>query len=282
MPSLTIPAPAKLNLFLHIIGRREDGYHLLQTVFQFLDYSDTLTFSSRSDAIIQLNTPIPNVPAEQNLIVRAAKLLQNHTGINTGADISLEKRLPMGGGLGGGSSDAASTLLALNKLWNTQLSLPELAKLGLQLGADVPVFVEGFAAFAEGVGEKLQPVYPQEPWYLVITPPTHIETAKIFQHTRLTRGTSAIKVAAFETGGHTIPFKNDCESVVRSLSPEVDTALIWLSQFGDAKMTGTGACCFIACNSKEEAEQRLKQSPYAGFVAKGCNVSPAHLALKNN
>lgn len=277
--TLTLPAPAKLNLFLHITGRRPDGYHLLQTVFQFLEQADTLHFSRREDGIIALAPDIPGVPAESNLIMRAARLLQTHTGCRTGADITLEKRLPMGGGIGGGSSDAATTLLGLNRLWGLDLPLDTLATLGLQLGADVPVFVRGHAAWAEGVGESLTPVDLPEPWYLVLTPPAHISTADVFRHPQLTRDTPAITVAAFLGGGLARSVRNDCENIVRQLSPEVDAALTWLARHGTARMTGTGACCFVACPDRATAEHLLATSPLPGFVSKGCNRSPAHVAL---
>lgn len=277
--TLTLPAPAKLNLFLHITGRRPDGYHLLQTVFQFLEQADTLHFSRREDGVIALAPDIPGVPAESNLIMRAARLLQTRTGCRTGADITLEKRLPMGGGIGGGSSDAATTLLGLNRLWGLDLPLDALATLGLQLGADVPVFVRGHAAWAEGVGESLTPVDIPEPWYLVLTPPAHISTADVFRHPQLTRDTPAITVAAFLGGGLARSVRNDCENIVRQLSPEVDAALTWLARHGTARMTGTGACCFVACPDRATAEHLLATSPLPGFVSKGCNRSPAHVAL---
>ncbi len=279
MNRLTLPAPAKLNLFLHITGRRPDGYHLLQTVFQFLQRADTLHFDHREDSVITLTPDIPGVPAESNLVVRAARLLQAHAGCRAGADITLEKRLPMGGGIGGGSSDAATTLLGLNRLWGLNLALDTLATLGLQLGADVPVFVRGHAAWAEGVGETLTPVDIPEPWYLVLTPNAHISTADVFRHAQLTRDTPAITVAAFLGGGLAQSVRNDCENIVRQLSPDVDAALHWLARHGTARMTGTGACCFIACPDRATAEHLLATSPQPGFVSKGCNQSPAHVAL---
>ena len=279
MTRLTLPAPAKLNLFLHITGRRPDGYHLLQTVFQFLEQADTLHFARRTDGQILLTPELPGVPSTSNLIVRAARLLQAHTGCTQGADIELEKRLPMGGGIGGGSSDAATTLLGLNRLWGLDLPLDELAALGLELGADVPVFIQGHAAWAEGVGETLTPVDIPEPWYLVLTPQAHISTADVFCHAQLTRDTPAITVAAFLGGVSARSIQNDCENIVRQLSPEVDAALTWLAQHGTARMTGTGACCFVACPDCITAEHLLAISPIPGFVSKGCNQSPAHVAL---
>lgn len=278
-PGFSLPAPAKLNLFLHITGRRPDGYHLLQTVFQFLSVADTLHFHARPDNLIMLWPELPGVPAESNLIIKAARLLQAESGCTLGADIVLEKRLPMGGGVGGGSSDAATALLGLNKLWKLGLDTERLAALGLQLGADVPVFVHGHAAWAEGVGEHLTPVEIPEPWYLVLTPNAHVSTAEVFSHADLTRHTPAITLAAFLGGGLARSTGNDCESVVRQLSAEVDAALRWLDRFGTARMTGTGACCFLACTDQAEAEALLAQSPLPGFVARGMNRSPAHTAL---
>ncbi|NLY59165.1 MAG: 4-(cytidine 5'-diphospho)-2-C-methyl-D-erythritol kinase, partial [Gammaproteobacteria bacterium] len=240
--TLSLPAPAKLNLFLHITGRRKDGYHLLQTLFQFLDYGDTLHFTPRDDGQIRLTSELPGVAAEDNLIVRAARSLQQASGTRLGADIRLDKRLPMGGGIGGGSSDAATTLLGLDRLWNTRLGEDRLAELGLQLGADVPVFVRGRAAWAEGVGEQLTPVEVDEPWYLVVAPACQVSTAEIFSDERLTRDTPAITLAAFrEHGG-----RNDCLPVVTARYPEIRNTLILLNKFCEAKMTGTGSCLFGA------------------------------------
>lgn len=277
MNRLSLPAPAKLNLFLHITGRRPDGYHELQTVFQFIDLADTLDFSLRADGQLSLTPELPGVPPEQNLILRAARALREHSGCPLGADIRLHKRLPMGGGLGGGSSDAATTLLGLNALWRLGLDLDTLAAIGLRLGADVPVFVRGRAAWAEGVGERLTPVEPPEPWYLVVVPPVEVATAKIFSNESLTRDTPLIKMAAFpEEGG-----RNDCEAVVRKLYPEVDAAMHWLAQRGTAKLTGTGACIFCEFPSQQAADAaRLEvPSPMQAFVARGLNYSPAHRAL---
>ncbi len=275
---LTVPAPAKLNLFLHITGRRDDGYHNLQTIFQFLDHSDELSYRLRNDREITLSPAIEGVPTEDNLIVRAARLLQKKAGITLGADIRLKKILPMGGGLGGGSSDAATTLLALNQLWQTGLSEDELAALGLALGADVPVFVRGQAAFAEGVGEVLTPV-PElaEPWFLVLCPQVHVNTGKIFTHECLTRNTDAISIrSALQQGG-----RNDCQEVVTVLYPEVGNALNLLNNFGFAKMTGTGACVFTSFSDEKLAQQALSQIPaeYRAFMAKGSNLSPTHKVL---
>jgi 4-diphosphocytidyl-2-C-methyl-D-erythritol kinase len=278
--AFSLPAPAKLNLFLHITGRRADGYHLLQTVFQFIEEADILHFSPRDDGQITLTPELSGVPAEQNLVLRAARLLQAETGCAQGADIRLEKRLPMGGGIGGGSSDAATALLGLNRLWSLGRGEDRLAALGLRLGADVPVFVRGRAAFAEGVGEHLSPVQIPEPYYLVLTPNAHVSTAEVFNHADLTRSTPAITLAAFLGGGGPKSLRNDCENVVRKLAPEVDAALTWLAAHGTARMTGTGACCFLECADRESAEALLACSPIPGFVTRGRNRSPAHAALE--
>ena len=275
MRELSLPAPAKLNLFLHITGRRADGYHDLQTVFQFLDQADELHFRLRDDDAITLAPDIPGVPADSNLIVRAARLLQAETGCRLGADIRLDKRLPMGGGLGGGSSDAATTLLALNTLWQTGLDLDQLATLGLRLGADVPVFARGFSAWAEGVGERLQAIDIPEPWYVVLCPSAEVSTAAAFGHPELTRNTAPITIRAFQTGAG----RNDFEHVVRQLAPPVDEALTWLARHGAARMTGTGACVFLACATREQAAGILAKSPVTGFISRGQNRSPAHVAL---
>jgi len=275
---LTVPAPAKLNLMLHITGRRPDGYHNLQTLFQFLDYSDELSFRCRDDGQLTLSPAVEGVNFEDNLIIRAARLLQKKSPAPCGADIQLKKILPMGGGLGGGSSDAATTLLTLNKLWNLGLNLDELAAMGLTLGADIPVFVRGQAAFAEGVGEQLTPV-PElaEPWYLVVVPQVHVNTAKIFSHEGLTRDSAAINIrTALEQGG-----RNDCQAIVSTLYPEVGKALNLLNKFSLAKMTGTGACIFSSFGSEAEAIRVSEQLPaeYVVFMAKGANLSPTHKVL---
>ncbi len=283
--SIRLPAPAKLNLFLHITGRRADGYHTLQTLFQLLDAGDELTFTPRDDDNIHLTPELPGVAHEDNLIVRAARLLQAYARQQApsqqlpplGADIQLDKKLPMGGGIGGGSSNAASTLLGLNQLWHLNLDIDALAELGRQLGADVPVFVRGRTAWAEGVGEVLQAVDMPEKWFLVLTPDCHVSTAEIFSHKDLTRDTPIIKVAAvLEEGRH-----NDCQPLVQRLYPQVDQALRWLSQYGSAKMTGTGACVFAPFDDKASAEAVLAKAPtdLKGFVARGTNQSTAHTVL---
>lgn len=274
---LTLPSPAKLNLFLHITGQRPDGYHNLQTIFQFLNYYDTLHFQLNDSNNLSLTPALKGVSNEDNLIIKAARLLQKHSGCELGADIKIEKVLPMGGGLGGGSSNAATTLLALNKLWGLNLSLDELAELGLQLGADVPVFVHGHAAFAEGIGEILTPVPDlPEPWYLVVCPQVNVNTGKIFSHKGLTRDTDPITMrTALRQEG------NDCQQIVTMLYPEIGNTLNLLSNYGLAKMTGTGACCYISFSSEAEASRVSDQLPaeYKAFVAKGLNLSPTHKVL---
>ncbi|MDB6050365.1 MAG: ipk [Pseudomonas sp.] len=275
---LTLPAPAKLNLMLHILGRRADGYHELQTLFQFLDYGDELSFALRDDGEIRLQTEIPTVPHDSNLIVKAARALQKQSGCSLGVDIWLEKRLPMGGGIGGGSSDAATTLLGLNHLWKLGWDEDRLATLGLTLGADVPVFVRGHAAFAEGVGEILTPVNPEEPWYLVLVPQVSVSTAEIFADPLLTRDTPPIKVRPVLEGNS----RNDCQPVVERRYPAVRNALNLLGKFVDAKLTGTGSCVFGAFPNKAEADKvsALLTETLTGFVAKGSNVSMLHRKLQ--
>ena len=266
------PAPAKLNLFLHITGRRDDGYHLLQTVFQFLDVGDRLSFEPRSDGRIRRLGEVPGVIEAQDLVVRAAKLLQQAAGVSLGADIRIEKRLPMGGGLGGGSSDAATTLQALNYLWQAGVSQDDLQVLGLQLGADVPVFVRGQAAWAEGVGEQLVAVDIDEPWYVVVVPPCQVATAEIFSAFELKRDCQTITIDGFLSGQGL----NVCEAVVCSRYPQVAEALEWLSNCGAARMSGTGACVFVALADQERAQLVFDDLPSAwrGFVARGLNRSP--------
>ncbi len=278
MPTLTLPAPAKLNLMLHILGRRADGYHELQTLFQFLDYGDELSFSLRDDGQIRLHTDLPGVDHDSNLIVRAARLLQRESGCTLGADIELTKRLPMGGGIGGGSSDAATTLVGLDHLWRLDLGEDRLAGLGLALGADVPVFVRGHAAFAEGVGERLQPVDLEEPWFLVLAPQVSVSTAEIFADPELTRNTPAITVRSLLAGGG----HNDCQPVVERRYPEVRNALSLLNKFVPASMTGTGACVFGSFPNEGEADKVRRQLPASlpSFVARGRNVSMLHRTLK--
>lgn len=282
------PAPAKINLFLHIIGRRQDGYHQLQTLFQFLDLQDDLWFEIREDDVIQRCTEIKSVPQEEDLIIRAARRLRDAARSKAilvldqkelGVDIHIDKRLPMGGGIGGGSSNAATTLVALNKLWGLNFTSQELAEVGIQLGADIPVFIYGQSAWAEGVGEILQPFTPEMPWYLLVHPGVHISTATIFSHKELTRDTTPIKMHTFVAGdGH-----NDCESVVRECYPEVDQVFEWFGSQGlghgmdkHARLTGTGACVFCPYGSEKDAEKAARELPdeWSAYVAKGLNCSP--------
>jgi 4-diphosphocytidyl-2-C-methyl-D-erythritol kinase len=277
------PAPAKLNLFLYITGRRPDGYHNLQTLFQFLDYGDTLTIETNASGQIGLLTPVVGVKEEDNLVVRAAKLLQQQAILRgtlpaqAGASIAIEKRLPMGGGLGGGSSDAATVLVALNHQWQTGFTLSELADLGLSLGADVPVFVEGFAAFAEGVGEKLTPVSPAEKWYLVVHPGVNISTPAVFTDPELIRTTPAREISELLSA----EFRNDCEPVVRKRFREVEQLVSWLLEYAPSRLTGTGACVFAEFDTESAARQVFELTPKAwqSFVARGVNVSPLHRHL---
>lgn len=274
MNSIQGVAPAKLNLFLHITSRRTDGYHNLQTIFQFIDYCDVLEFTYRSDGQLSCESTAQDLPPEQDLVLRAARLLQQHSDTSKGADIQVEKKIPMGAGLGGGSSDAATTLLALNKLWQLQLSPTQLAKLGMRLGADVPVFVHGHAAWAEGVGESLTPVNLKEPWYLVVNPNCQISTKEIFLAQDLTRDTFPITIREFVAGRS----QNVCEPVVRRLYPPVGQVLDWLSQYSEeARLTGTGACIFAAFETQSAAKTVWEQLPnqWQGIVAQGKNVSPA-------
>ncbi|HEX7027467.1 MAG TPA: 4-(cytidine 5'-diphospho)-2-C-methyl-D-erythritol kinase [Gammaproteobacteria bacterium] len=270
------PAPAKINLFLHVTGRRADGYHLLQTAFQFLDLCDELDFESRADGIICRRSELPGVPADEDICVKAARLLQETAGVSAGVDMRIRKRIPMGGGLGGGSSNAATTLWALNRLWSAGLNVEQLASLGLQLGADVPVFVRGHAAWAEGVGEILEPVELPEPWYLLIAPPVHVSTAAVFSAPDLTRNCPPLKIRDLLAGAG----ENVCEPVVRALFPDVARALDWLAQYAPSRMTGTGACVFGRFDTKAAAEEVLKQfhdempAPWRAFVTGGLNRSP--------
>ncbi|WJT06273.1 4-(cytidine 5'-diphospho)-2-C-methyl-D-erythritol kinase [Vibrio harveyi] len=265
-------SPAKLNLFLYINGRTENGYHELQTLFQFVDHGDELTIQANDSGEITISPEIEGVPLQDNLIWKAATALQRYAKCSYGAHIDLHKILPMGGGIGGGSSNAATTLVALNYLWQTHLSDDELAEIGLALGADVPVFVRGFAAFAEGVGEKLSPAHPDEKWYLVVRPNVSIATADIFGHPDLTRNTPKRDL---ETLLNT-PSVNDCEKIVRMLYPEVDKQLSWLLQYAPSRLTGTGSCVFAEFSSKSEAETILAQlsDKVSAFVAQGRNISP--------
>ena len=276
--NITVSAPAKLNLFLHITGQREDGYHLLQTVFQFLDFADTIELTRREDKDINRLSSLDGVPAEDDLVVKAARLLQSHCHCSQGADISVDKILPMGGGLGGGSSNAASVLVGLNHLWDCGLNQDELMQLGVQLGADVPVFIFARSAWAEGVGERLKPIDLPEKWFLVLKPQINVSTAKVFANPQLQRDCSTITIRDFLTG-QTQSIGNVCEKPVRDMYPEVDQALTDLAYYcedGEAKLTGTGACVFAAFDNREEAEKAFSElsEKWDGFVAKGMNQTP--------
>jgi len=269
-------APAKLNLFLHILGRRPDGYHELQTCFQFVDLCDEITLEVRADGQIRRAMDIPGVPPEADLCVRAAQALKDAAGVSLGADIHLLKRIPIGGGLGGGSSDAATCLVALNRLWGIRWPPEKLAALGLKLGADVPVFVHGRAAWAERVGERLTPLYPPEAPvesnYLILKPKVFVSTAAVFQDPELTRNSPPITIHGFLASGG----RNDCLGVVRRRYPEVAQALDWLSAYGSARLTGTGACVFLACETLERGREIVRELPPAceAYVARGLNDSP--------
>ncbi len=268
-------APAKLNLFLHIVGRRADGYHLLQTVFQLLDYGDRLAFEPTDDGCISRVTEIPGVAETDDLVVQAARLLQQACGVQAGVRIHLDKRLPMGGGLGGGSSDAATTLVALNRLWSLDLDEAALRELGLRLGADVPVFVRGRNAWAEGVGERLSDISLPSAWYLVVAPGVHVSTPDLFRHPELTRDCPAITIRDF-LGGEG---RNVFEPLVRKQYPAVAAAMDWLDRFTPARLTGTGSCVFGAFSGEGEARDALAQLPteFSGFVARGVGDRTAPL-----
>lgn len=279
------PAPAKLNLFLHITGRREDGYHLLQSVFQLIDHCDHLDFEVRKDGAIHRINAIAGVPEQSDLVVKAAHLLQQHCKINLGVDIYLHKRLPMGGGVGGGSSDAATTLMALNHLWQCQLNKQQLMQLGLQLGADVPFFIFGQNAFVEGIGEQMQAVTTPEQWFVVIEPGVHVPTPTIFSAKELTRNTKPVRITDFSNAAK-VEWKNDLQAVACALHPEIANAISWLKQFelnqGDAKMTGSGSCVFCAFPNEDAAKKVLQQVPHhwTSWIAKALQEHPMN--LKNN
>jgi 4-diphosphocytidyl-2-C-methyl-D-erythritol kinase len=282
---LTVPAPAKLNLMLHITGRRADGYHELQTIFQFLDHADQLSFQVREDDELTLSPEINGVHFEDNLIIKAARCLQKHakaTNKTCGANILLDKILPMGGGLGGGSSDAATTMLALNSLWQLELSLDELADIGVKLGADVPVFIKGQACWAEGVGERMTALPDlAENWFLVACPNAHSDTKEIFSHKELTRDSEILNMRHALEGQAANNSRNDCELVASKLNPEIGKTLNLLNKFGSAKMTGTGACVFLSVASENKATQVVSKLPaeLITFIAKGTNLSSAHKVL---
>jgi 4-diphosphocytidyl-2-C-methyl-D-erythritol kinase len=271
------PAPAKLNLFLHVTARRADGYHELQTLFQLIDLCDTVTVRVRADGGIDRPVGPPGLAPESDLVVRAARALQAATGVRLGATLGVLKRIPMGGGLGGGSSDAATTLIALNELWGCGLAVRDLAGLGLELGADVPVFIEGSSAWGEGLGERLTPVELPDKWYVVIHPGVRVSTAEVFQSPELTRNSALITIRAFfESGG-----RNDCEPVVRARFPQVAEALDWLARQAPAHLTGTGSCVFAACASAADAERLAARVPdrWTSYVAAGLNTSPLRARL---
>jgi 4-diphosphocytidyl-2-C-methyl-D-erythritol kinase len=271
------PAPAKLNLFLHVIGRRADGYHDLQTVFQLIDLADDIRIQLRRDGQIERQAGPEGVPAEADLVVRAARALRAASGTQLGANLSVTKRIPMGAGLGGGSSDAATVLVALNDLWECGLKENELAAIGVDLGADVPVFVRGRSAWAEGRGERLTPLELPERWFVLVHPGVHVPTAALFQAPELTRNSPPITIGGFlQSGG-----RNDFEPVVRARYPEVARALDWLGHFAPARLTGTGSCIFAPCASLNEAQDIVTRVPaqWRGMAARGMNVSPL-LALR--
>ena len=276
-PFLAFPSPAKLNLFLHIVGRMSNGYHRLETVFQFLDHNDTIALRITAEKKITLLTPILGVKNQDNLIVKAAQMLQNHTHCQQGAEIKLEKLLPMGGGLGGGSSNAATILLALNALWKTKLTIDQLAELGVKLGADVPIFIHGYAAFAQGIGEQLTLASPKTYWYLVSKPNCSISTQSVFTAKDLTRDTPSIRYSDDNIEN----YHNDCQTWVIKHYPEVAKLLAWLIEYAPSQMTGTGACIFSRFSSKHDAcyVQSLLPTGIESFVAEGLNQSPLHAAI---
>ncbi len=285
---IELPAPAKLNLFLHVVGRRADGYHELQTVFQFLDLADRVRIARRGDTLLRRTASIPGVEEADDLVMRAARLLRGESGVEAGADIAVDKRIPLGGGLGGGSSDAAATLVGLDRLWGLGLGADRLAAVGAKLGADVPVFVRGLASWGEGVGERLVPVPLEEPWYVLVVLPLAVSTARVFRAPALTRNTPGIRMDRLLRGGSGTPeppvrverllisARNDCEPVVREMHPEVGEAIDWLSQHARARMTGTGATVFAPFGSRERAVEVADGTPppWRGLVARGLNRSP--------
>lgn len=266
------PAPAKLNLFLHVVGRRPDGYHELETLFRFLDFGDSLRFTVREDGAITRSETVTGVDAETDLTVRAARLLQQAAGTPLGVEIGLSKRIPIGGGLGGGSSDAATTLIALNRLWRVNWPRRRLQAAALRLGADVPVFVSGRSAFARGVGEVLTAVDLAPAWYVVLVPQMHVSTARIFSDPELTRDSNPIKMLSFSAG----PGRNDLQAVSCRLFPEVARHLDWLARYAPAAMTGSGACVFAAFDSQARAQDILANLPddMRGFAARGVDRHP--------
>lgn len=285
---LHCPAPAKLNLFLHIVGRREDGYHLLQSVFQLIDRCDYLDFQVREDGQLRRLNTVTGIPEDQDLVIRAAKLLQSHAQSTLGVDITLTKHLPMGGGLGGGSSDAATTLLALNHLWNCQLSDEALMTLGLKLGADVPFFLSGGNAFVEGIGEQITPITTKEQWFVIIEPGVHVPTPSIFSAKELTRNTKAVRITDFPDATNAT-WKNDLQAVACTLHSEIEDAINWLSQqksgagLASAKMTGSGSCVFCSFDDEDSAKKVCAQVPkrWTAWVAKSLQQHPMKAWLQN-
>ncbi|MAW23693.1 MAG: 4-(cytidine 5'-diphospho)-2-C-methyl-D-erythritol kinase [Cellvibrionales bacterium TMED47] len=279
MISISLPSPAKLNLFLHILDRREDGYHNLQTLFQLLDYGDQLSFSINKQPEINVISDLKDVKPQDNLVFKAARALQQATNCSWGCEIQLAKKIPMGAGLGGGSSNAATTLVGLNSLWQCNLSHDQLAEIGSDLGADIPVFVKGLSAFAEGIGDKLTPISLNPIWYLVVTPKIKVSTEQIFCHSELTRNAPAIKIRALSEE----LYRNDCQSVVETLYPEVKQVSDWLKRYGNPLMTGTGASVYCRFDSQQEAKKAQQTVPnsWSSFVAKGINQSPLHKQLEN-
>ena len=277
---LVLESPAKLNLMLHITGQRDDGYHLLQTVFQLVGLNDTVEFSLRNDNQILRTNQNRDIPADDDLMVRAAKLLQSRYKVEQGVDISINKLIPMGGGLGGGSSNAATTLMAMNKLWELNLTSTQLRKTGLELGADVPIFIFGQNAWAEGVGECLEPIKLPEKWFVIVHPQVFVSTPQIFSSKDLTRDCHPITIRAFLEGRGS----NVCEPVACKLHPEIGEAIQWLSRFSPARMTGTGACVFAAFNSEAQANDVKSRLPeqWNGFVAPGLDKNPVAAELLPN
>lgn len=272
------PAPAKLNLMLNITGQRADGYHEMQTVFQLLNVSDWLNFNPRVDGKVTFSCDLPSIASSDNLVVKAAQLLKDRSAVKSGVDIVLRKALPMGAGLGGGSSDAATTLLVLNELWSLEYGVAELAEMGLALGADVPVFVYGSSAWAEGIGEKLSNIDLPDKWFVVVNSDYHCSTKEVFQNKGLTRDSSAITIRAFLDGQE----ENDCLSVVREMSQELDDVYRQFSDFGKVSLTGTGSSMFVKCNTREQAVFLSEQLPadWQRWVVRGVDKSPLHSSLK--
>jgi 4-diphosphocytidyl-2-C-methyl-D-erythritol kinase len=276
------PAPAKLNLFLHIVGRRADGYHLLQTVFQLLDWGDTVRLRVRADGEIARSSDVPGVPPESDLCLRAAHALREHSASRMGVDVALDKRIPLGGGLGGGSSDAATVLVALNESWSLGLPPDELAAIALDLGADVPVFVRGYSAWAEGVGEKLTPIALRQRHYVIVDPGVSVATSALFQAPELTRNSPPLTISDYLSGSGA-GTTNAFTPVVRAGYPPLAAAIDWLGQFGEARLTGSGGCVFVDVESAERADEIAKRCPvhFTVYRARGVDRSPLLDALEN-